>query len=1065
MATRQRLLAKLTRPRLYSAVARERLFAQLDEARGRRSAICIVGPPGAGKTTLAASWLDARDAKGIWYQVDAGDTDLATFFHYLGQAAEPFARKGMPPMPALTPEYHEDVAGFSRRFFRELFARLPAGAVVVLDNYQEIAPEQSFHSLVSQAVDEVPAGVVLVAISRRDPPDAYARLIANEHVELVDWDQLKLTLEEANEIASSRISLDPHELADLHATSGGWAAGFTLLLEGRRRNGISSTDLPEGRDAIFDYFAAQIFARVPEAMQRFLVATAFLPQVPVSIARELTGNDDAERILDDLHRRHLFIHRRPGTEPVYWYHALFREFLKGRADTALGKVSMHDLLSRAARLLDASGAFDDAFELFKEAADWSAAARLIERRAADLLAHGRGQTLRDWIQCLPEDLCEAHPWIRYWLGTSLIPVDLTRARICLECSFRQFQEIGDPSGEAMCAAGIIDSFVFEWSTFRPVRKWVDVLANLVDRLNLSANAALERRIVSSLLLGLLYVAPGHTKLPWCVTRATEMLDEEFDVPSKLETAMILLAYCNITYDRDRAAIAMACGSALADHAAVTPFLRLWWSIRCALQLTLQGRYESAIATLDAAEGLARTHGFHHLPTVMSLMWGYRAITTSTQRDPRATQRSFELIVAAAHSGRLLNLYNAKHANLYRQLALGNEEAFATMGIECIESARDTGMIYLNALAQEFHAIGLAVTGQRAALTERIAEVRALVRGTCFPCFEIDMDLVEAWTALRHDDRAQGLKLLADVLQRARTARWTPGSTLRATRLHRELLAEACDAGIEVDYVTELINRFRLVAPERASERWPWPVRIHTLGKFEIVVEGAALAFAGKVPRKPLALLKVVVALGPQPVPASIVIDTLWPDEEGDAARKAFDVTTSRLRKLLGRNDALTLVDEAVTLNRKVCWVDADQFLAISDIGDFQGDVTDRARRACALYAGMFLPGDCEASWAVQRRERLRARFVRLVEQVGTASEADSDWDDAIAWYGRGLEADELAETFHLGLMRCYRAQGRNAEGMSAYRRLRQTLSLTLGIAPSEQSQALARALQQDGAPT
>ena len=139
-------------------------------------------------------------------------------------------------------------------------------------------------------------------------------------------------------------------------------------------------------------------------------------------------------------------------------------------------------------------------------------------------------------------------------------------------------------------------------------------------------------------------------------------------------------------------------------------------------------------------------------------------------------------------------------------------------------------------------------------------------------------------------------------------------------------------------------------------------------------------------------------------------------------------------------------------------------LNYSDIENVQGEGAIRARRACAMYAGTFLPGDCDAAWAVQRRERLRGRFVRLVEQVGAGAEADSAWDEAIAWYRQGLEADELAETFHQGLMRCFRALGRHAEGMSAYRRLRQTLSLTLGIAPSEQSQALARALQQDGAP-
>ena len=45
MPTRQPQLAKLTRPRLHKAVARERLFALLDEASEHKPAICIVGPP------------------------------------------------------------------------------------------------------------------------------------------------------------------------------------------------------------------------------------------------------------------------------------------------------------------------------------------------------------------------------------------------------------------------------------------------------------------------------------------------------------------------------------------------------------------------------------------------------------------------------------------------------------------------------------------------------------------------------------------------------------------------------------------------------------------------------------------------------------------------------------------------------------------------------------------------------------------------------------------------------------------------------------------------------------
>jgi ATP/maltotriose-dependent transcriptional regulator MalT len=364
MARNRSPLAKLTRPRLHQAVARERLFARLDRERASRSAICVVGPPGAGKTTLVASWLDARAVKGIWYQVDPGDADLSTFFYYLGEAARPFARKGQRPLPALTPEYLQDVAGFGRRFFHDLFAQLPAGACVVLDNYQEVPAEALFHQLVADAVPEVPPGASLLAVSRRDPPNCYARLIANDRVAFIDWDDLRMTLEETTAILAAR---------------GGWAAGLTLMLEGRRRSSGAAPDHSSERDALFDYFAAQIFEQVPEAIRQFLMLTALLPQVPASLARELTGEADAGGILEDLYQRHLFTHRRPGGEPTYWYLALFRGYLTAQGERLLSEAQRREHRRRAARLLEARGGFDDAFALFHAAQDWDAIARLAER--------------------------------------------------------------------------------------------------------------------------------------------------------------------------------------------------------------------------------------------------------------------------------------------------------------------------------------------------------------------------------------------------------------------------------------------------------------------------------------------------------------------------------------------------------------------------------------------------------------------------------------------------------------------------------------------------------------
>ena len=62
---------------------RSRLFHLLD-IRGKASVTWISGPGGSGKTTLAASYLDARNLPCLWYRLDDDDTDIATFFYYMG---------------------------------------------------------------------------------------------------------------------------------------------------------------------------------------------------------------------------------------------------------------------------------------------------------------------------------------------------------------------------------------------------------------------------------------------------------------------------------------------------------------------------------------------------------------------------------------------------------------------------------------------------------------------------------------------------------------------------------------------------------------------------------------------------------------------------------------------------------------------------------------------------------------------------------------------------------------------------------------------------------------------
>lgn len=116
--------AKITRPSMSGVIPRKRLFRLLDGMR-TKPVTWISCMAGAGKTTLAASYLDARKLPCLWYSVDGGDSDIASFFYYLGQAAQKAAPKFRKPLPLLAPEYQMGLPVFASRFFEELYRRLP----------------------------------------------------------------------------------------------------------------------------------------------------------------------------------------------------------------------------------------------------------------------------------------------------------------------------------------------------------------------------------------------------------------------------------------------------------------------------------------------------------------------------------------------------------------------------------------------------------------------------------------------------------------------------------------------------------------------------------------------------------------------------------------------------------------------------------------------------------------------------------------------------------------------------------------------------------------------------
>ena len=332
-------------------------------------------------------------------------------------------------------------------------------------------------------------------------------------------------------------------------------------------------------------------------------------------------------------------------------------------------------------------------------------------------------------------------------------------------------------------------------------------------------------------------------------------------------------------------------------------------------------------------------------------------------------------------------------------------------------------------------------------------------------------LIEAEAERQRGDEGRAVQALARAMPLGRAQGYV-NTWLWSSRTMAELAVHALDADLEADYVRRLVRERRLVPAEAPLEveTWPWPVKVFTLGRFEIVTNERPVHFSGKAQRKPLALLQALIALGGQRVREDRLTEILWPDAEGDAAHQALAVTLHRLRRLLGHERALTRHDGAISLVPEHCWVDlwavermiarAESAIGRSPVRDHEWAASVRwTDRAVTLYRGDFLAGDPGLPWAATAGDRLRERLLRQLRKLGHLWESIGDWEEAAHCYERALEINVCAEEFYRRLMLTYQRLDRRGDAILAYQRCRKQLAAAFGIAPSAETEAVHRSLQ------
>ncbi|HMQ30223.1 MAG TPA: LuxR C-terminal-related transcriptional regulator [Chloroflexaceae bacterium] len=458
-----RLAAPLVRANL---VVRRRLTALLDESLQQGCRLFLISAPaGSGKTALISQWLlEAQSAEptvqgernsGVvpecwpaparervaWLSLDAGDNDPQRFCAYLLAAlrrvspqvgaatASLLGGPGLPGIESLMVPLLNDLAA------------LPDPIFLVLDDYHLITAP-AIHDALALLVERQPPALRLLLLTRADPPLPLARLRARGQLAEVRLGDLRFTPEEAAAFFRHTLPtpLDDLALRTLHAQAEGWGAGLQLAalsLRGRSAEECAAAVRRFGGSSqyVLDYLVDEVLRQQPPHRKAFLLQTSILDQLCGPLCDAVLGMADtaepagqqrpapsySQRILDELDHANLFLVPLDREGRWYRYHQLFAEALRVQLDA---EPELRGLLHhRAAAWLAQHGLWEAGVRHALSAGDSAFAGRLIAQAGDSLIARGEMQTLRAWLEAVPEAVVHAdarllilHAWAAYACG-------------------------------------------------------------------------------------------------------------------------------------------------------------------------------------------------------------------------------------------------------------------------------------------------------------------------------------------------------------------------------------------------------------------------------------------------------------------------------------------------------------------------------------------------------------------------------------------------------------------------------------------------------------------------
>lgn len=455
-------------------VHRGRLHQQLDRSTDHKFTL-VTAPAGFGKSTLLSSWAEKCKSPIAWYALDDGDNDPDRFLTYLLSALQSVAPKLrlVESTAALRQTQETTAIENLLAFLINEFQQIEEPVGIVLDDYHLIH-NPAVDDILTFLLEHIPPTFQLIIASRQKPNFTFARLRANGQVLELNEQDLRFKPEEASQFLHDVMGLQisPDEITILEERTEGWIAGLQLAalsLEGRDDPGSFITSLRGTDRYILDYLGEEVFARLPQMVQSFLLRISIVERFNAELCDALVKDwgdsnwegfqdlalDQSSRrsrpLLEFLDASNLFVVPLDHERLWYRFHQLFADFLRDRL-VSLHPQQIPELHGRASGWFLSQGSLTEAIQHALRAGDPERAAALIEDQVKPMLSQGETRILTRWIEALPAEVLNTRPALLIGRVWSYILNDPVRFQAEIQQTVAQLAGVLETSPENIVPA-------------------------------------------------------------------------------------------------------------------------------------------------------------------------------------------------------------------------------------------------------------------------------------------------------------------------------------------------------------------------------------------------------------------------------------------------------------------------------------------------------------------------------------------------------------------------------------------------------------------------------------